>query len=634
MLLSATELKKEFASELVFEDVSFRLDRGEKVALVGRNGAGKTTLLKIICGEVEPDVGSIHLARGATIGVLAQHSNLDPTKTILEEAHAAQDHLRDLERRLQELENLDHPLSPEDLEEVSMLREHFIAEGGYNLDRDVESVLARLGFAEADFHKPVGGLSGGERTRLSLAKLLLEEPELLILDEPTNHLDLNATEWLESWVKQYNGAVLLVSHDRTFLEATADRVLEIREGTLTSYPGRFSQFLRLRAEADARREQMAERQAAEIARMEEFVRRFINSQRTAQARGRQKLVTKLKEQAIRPPAGANGLKVQLQPLKRSGDQVLATNQLGIAFGERQLFHNLTWSVRIGERWGVIGENGVGKSTLIKIVLGKNLPSEGEVQIGSNVEVGYFAQDLIDLDIDQTPIQALIDRTLWEVGPARNYLGRFLFTGDDAIRPIRTLSGGERNKLQLAILTALRPNLLILDEPTNHLDMPSREALIQVLAEYTGTLVIVSHDRYLLESCTSHTLDMRRDGCTVYDGSYPEYRLWRSQRTTTASAKRATPTSVAAKPVLSSRELSKEIVRTEKELANTESAVATQESALAAITDRMSRADPADDHLALARDYEAQEAALATLMSDWERLSLELEDLRAQQGAKT
>lgn len=635
MLLSVSNLKKEFASELVFDGVELRVNRGEKVAIVGRNGAGKTTFLRVLCGEYEPDAGSVNFGRGVTLGYLSQHSTLPENRTVIEEAQAAQDHLRELETRLAALEARTDELTPDDIEEMSMLREHFIAEGGYNLDRDVRSVLARLGFGVADYEKKISKLSGGERTRLSLAKLLLEEPELLILDEPTNHLDLEATEWLESWVKQYHGAILLVSHDRVFLEATAERVVDFRDETAKSYPARFTHYLSLRAEEDARQTILAARQAAEIARMDEYVRRFMNSQRTAQARGRLKQVTKLRAEAVSAPSAEKGMHFNFSPTKRPGDIVFETKGLGMAFGERQLFHDLDWMVMNGERWGVIGQNGVGKSTLIKVLLGKLPPTSGSYRIGASVEVGYFAQELHDLDLTQTPLSALINRTGMEIGPARNHLGRFLFTGDDTIRPIKTLSGGERNKLQLAILMALRPNVLVLDEPTNHLDMPSREALIEVLKDFAGTLILVSHDRWLLEKVTNNTLDLRRDGNTIYGGSYPEYRAWRERRATAGKTKvaaiEATPKVVAVSD-LSPRELSKEVARLEKAVETAESDVERAEKSLALASGKMVNASVDDDHLALSLAYAEQEKCLAAALDHWEKLSGELENRRAQQGA--
>ncbi|MBL8048882.1 MAG: ABC-F family ATP-binding cassette domain-containing protein [Chthonomonas sp.] len=632
MLLAVADLRKEFATEIVFEAVNLRVNYGEKLAIVGRNGAGKTTFLRILCGEYEPDGGSVNLGRGVTVGYLSQHSNLPEDRTVLQEAQAAQDHLRDLELRLAELEGRADSLSADELEEMSMLREHFIAEGGYNLDRDVRSVLARLGFQEPDYDKPIAKLSGGERTRLSLAKLLLEEPELLILDEPTNHLDLEATEWLEGWVRQYHGAILLVSHDRKFLEATAERVMDFRDQGAKVYPAKFTHYLTLRAEEDERQATLAARQAAEIDRMEEYVRRFMNSQRTAQARGRLKQVTKLKAQAVSAPSAEKGIHFNFSPTKRAGDIVLETKGLGMAFPGRTLFQNLDWLVMNGERWGVIGQNGVGKSTLIKCLLGQMPPSSGSYRIGASVEVGYFAQELVDLDLTQTALAALINRTGLEIGPARNHLGRFLFTGDDCIRPIKTLSGGERNKLQLAILMAMRPNVLVLDEPTNHLDMPSREALIEVLQEFTGTLLLVSHDRWLLERVTTNTLDLRRDGNTIYPGSYPEYRAFRDRASAPSPVKKAAVIEVA-KPAstMTPRELSKEIGRLEKAVSAAESDVERAETALQKASAAMVSAGPDADHLALSMAYADQESKLASAMSTWESVSLELEERRAEQG---
>ncbi|MCE9558992.1 MAG: ATP-binding cassette domain-containing protein [Armatimonadetes bacterium] len=632
MLLTVANLRKEFAAEIVLDGLDLRVDRHEKVAFVGRNGAGKTTLLKILMGEYEPDGGSVNWAKGVSVGYLSQHSRLDETRTVLDEAQSAQAHLRDLETRLKELEALaDAGLNPEELEEFSMLQEHFIAEGGYSVERDMRTVLARMGFGEEDYNKPVAKLSGGEKTRLTLAKLLLEEPELLILDEPTNHLDLEATEWLENWVKGYHGSVLLVSHDRMFLENAGQRVVELKDGKVKSYPGNFTKFLQLRAEEDARQADLADRQQQEMAKMDEFVRRFMNSQRTAQARGRLKLLTKLKEQAVEAPKADAGMKAGFAPLKRSGDQVLECEGLGMEFEDEKLFQNLNWGVRIKERWGVIGQNGVGKSTLLKILLGHLKPTSGRYMIGSNVEVGYFSQDAHNLDLNQSPILMLNERLGMEVGPARNLLGRFLFSGDDSMRPIRTLSGGERNKLQLAMLTAMKPNVLMLDEPTNHLDMPSREALAEVLKEFQGTLILVSHDRWLLSQVTSHTLDLRRDGHTTYPGPYPEYRAWREKGKPVLANAPTTASTEPAKPTMTPREVSKEIGRLEKELIKVEEEISKNEIALESL-ERIMAKPPADaDHYAMSVNHGTLRKAIDSGLELWEQTGSRIEELRAMQG---
>ncbi|MER3495482.1 MAG: ABC transporter ATP-binding protein, partial [Armatimonadota bacterium] len=500
------------------------MDRGEKVALVGRNGTGKSTLLRIISGQYPPDEGSVNVARGVKVGYLKQEAPVNLGRTLLEEAESGAAERLELQRRIEAFEAKGEiGLTGEELEEFGSLHERFVEMQGYSADRDVTHVLRRMGFTEDEFAKPTSSLSGGERTRLAIARLLLEEPDLLILDEPTNHLDLQATQWLESWVRDYPGAVLLVSHDRTFLDNTADRVLLLKDGAIKAYPGPFEHYLRLKAEDDARQTEVARRQQMEIDRLDEFVRRFMNSQRTAQARGRLKMKERLEASKVNAPRAEKGLAGGFSSGKRSGEVVLEAKKLRVGFDDGEvLIGSLDWTVTAGDRWGIVGANGAGKSTLVKTALGQRPAHGGQVKLGSNVDVGYFSQDAEDLDPTASPLDVLVYEDGMLPEPARKLLGRFLLSGDDVFRPIRSLSGGEKNKLSLARLTHQKPNLLVLDEPTNHLDMDSRDALIEILREYDGTLLLVSHDRHLLNAITRQTLDVQLDGVVQYPGSYAEY----------------------------------------------------------------------------------------------------------------
>ncbi len=655
MLLSVNHVAKLFGVDEVLSDVTFRVDAREKVALVGRNGVGKTTLLKIITGRMEPDRGGVQVARGAKIGYLRQEAPITFGRSVIEEAEAAVERQLEMRARLAELEvRLEAQATDEDLEEYALLHEHFLEAEGYSAETDVRTVLLKMGFTEDEFARSTDSLSGGERTRLAIARLLLEEPDLLILDEPTNHLDLQATEWLEGWLRQYHGAVLLVSHDRTFLERTAERVLEMREGTVKGYPGPFAHYLELRAADEARLAEVARRQDVEIAKMDEFVRRFMNSQRTAQARGRLKLMNRLLESKVSAPKAEKGMKAGFGDARRSGDVAVSAEKLAVGFpdldqptGELVLFRDLDWTVRYGERWGVVGENGSGKSSLAKAILGHLTPLAGRVRLGAGVVAGYFSQDAADLDPEESPL----DMMVWDLDlkppEARNLLGRFLITGDDVFRPIKTLSGGEKNKLSLARLTQLNPNLLILDEPTNHLDMASREALGEILEEYKGTLVLISHDRRLLGQVTDHTLDMRRTGPIQFPGSYLEYRSRSCRPLATAAAGPAqgargkAPASIPRlldgkpepEPALSPRELSKEIGRLEKLVAQIEVEVAELESELAEIEDRLANVDPKADVYAMTLEHGRVREDLAGSMAAWEEQASRLERLIAVRDGK-
>jgi ATP-binding cassette subfamily F protein 3 len=649
VLLSISNVVKSYGVDHILTGVTFRLDAREKVALVGRNGAGKTTLLKIMTGQTEPDGGGVQLARGAKVGYLRQEVPVDVGRTVLEEAEEAirgqlemRDRLLVLEAKLEE----GHP-TPEDLEEYALLHEHFMEAEGYSAERDIRVVLQKMGFTEDEFSKPTAKLSGGEKTRLALARLLLEEPDLLILDEPTNHLDLQATEWLENWIKGYHGAVLLVSHDRTFLENTAERVLEMRNGVVRSWPGPFDKFLKLKAEDEERMAEVARRQDIELAKMDEYVRRFMNSQRTAQARGRLKLMNRLLENKVEAPKSDRGMKGGFGIAQRSGDLVATCEKLTVGFdgleGRIVLYKELDWTVRFGERWGIIGENGAGKSTLVNILLGSIEPLSGRARLGANIVLGAFSQDATDLDLDLSPLDMMIYELDLKPADARNLLGRFLITGDDVFRPIRTLSGGEKNKLSLARLTHLNPNLLVLDEPTNHLDMDSREALAGVLKEYKGTLILVSHDRWLLGQVTEEILDVRKAGPIVYPGGYNDYRRRLSNPNPTLRPKPkevAPPPSIPKlldgkqapeEPVYTPRELSKEISRLERRVKEVETQVTHDEATLKDLEEKLANLSPTADVFSLTREHQATQEQLEGSLAAWEEHSNRLERLVALRG---
>ncbi len=634
MLLNITNVSKSFGSKVVLKDVNLRVEAREKVALVGRNGTGKTTLLRMITDGLDPDQGSVHLARGITVGYLSQIAELDPNETVLQSAERARSHLVQVETRLKELETrLESSPTEDELEEYALLHEHFIAEGGYSVENDLKTVLQRMGFEPSEFDKPVSALSGGQRTRLMLGRLLLEEPELLVLDEPTNHLDLEATEWLESWLRGYGGSVLLVSHDRTFLNNVATRIVELMEGRTKSYPGPFEKFLELRKEEDARLAEVAKRQQIQMDKLEDFVHRFMNSERTAQARGRLRHLNTLKSKAIQAPKQEKGMKAGFRETKRSGDIVVDAKGLSMAFGEQKLFQNLDWNVRRGERWGVVGANGIGKSTLAKILLRELPPSGGTFKLGANVDPGYFSQDASDVDLDMTPLLTIHYDCGLDLEQARNLLGRVLIEGDEVFQTNRSLSGGERNKLALARLIALQPNLLILDEPTNHLDMASRDALSAVLKEFRGTLILISHDRWLLSETTDHTLDLRRGGARIYPGNYADYRQTLESPIVATKALQATPNPAPPAPELSPftpRELSKEIQRLSRDVVERERAVSRVEMELERLEGVMSKPPPNADHYAMSLKYGELKDEHENALKAWIDAAARLDQLRELQ----
>ena len=636
MLLTVSGIKKEYAGEPILKGVTFKIDRYERVALIGRNGCGKSTLLKILVDELQPDAGSKQLARGARISYLKQDSQVNPNKTVLEEGQEGLRHLFAIKERLAILETeIERESTDELLEEYAMLHEHFEESDGYSLNRDVQTVLKKLGFAESQFNLSTAALSGGQRTRLALAKLLLEEPELLLLDEPTNHLDLDATEFLENWLRNYHGSAFIVSHDRRFLEAVATRVMEMQDGQVKSYPGDYKQYLRLRQEDEDRQKVVAAKQQIQIDKLDEYVRRFMNSQRTAQARGRLKQMNRLVETKVEAPKAERGLKAAIESSKRSGQDVVVVQKADIGYPEKVLIKGLTWTVRYQERWGVMGENGTGKSTLAKTLMSKLEPLNGIVRIGAGVSIGYFSQDAENFNYEQSPLDFMV----WEcdLSPidARHLLGRFLIEGDDVFRPIRSLSGGERNKLALAHLSVLKPNLLILDEPTNHLDMASREALAEILKEYSGTLILISHDRWLLGEIADHILDIKQSESVQYPGTFNEYRTATLTGKNVADKKGPKPSNikqnVPEEIELSPREVSKEINRLEQLIKKIEVDIEELELDIKEIEGQLAHLNASDDVLQLTREHTHKKDLMESFMASWEEVHLQLDSLKSKQG---
>jgi ATP-binding cassette subfamily F protein 3 len=489
-----------------------------------------------------------------------------------------------------------------------------------------------MGFEQADFEKPVAVLSGGEKTRLALAKLLLEEPDVLVLDEPTNHLAIDACQWLEGWIRNYRGTVLMVSHDRAFLEATATKIFRLEAGAILSYPGPFTKYLELHAANEARRAEESKRQAQEIAKLDEFVRRFMNSQRTAQARGRQKQMFKLIESRIEAPTKERGMAAGFGKTARSGNIVLQTKKLQVGYQNNTLIKSLDWTVMYQERWGVVGSNGAGKSTLIKTCLGEIPCVSGEARFGSSTEIGYFTQDSEDFDHDKSPLEVLTNEDGLNPPDARKLLGRFLLSGDDVYRPIGTLSGGERNKLSLARLTHLKPNVLVLDEPTNHLDMDSRDALAQLLKEFSGTLILVSHDRWLLNQVTDHTLDVRNGKTVAYPGNYSEYEAHSTKTALPSKGPQANSGGESAlSPSLTPRELSKAIQAAQREAEQAENAVSVAEEQLAELEKQLAAPAEGADITTLSIAHHAQTKSIQVLMDAWAETMEQLSRLESQRG---
>ncbi len=634
-LLTVNNLEKAFGGDVIFSGISFRLNWRQKLGLVGRNGCGKTTLLRILTGQMEADRGSVRYARGVRFGYLRQEQMVEHGWTVRQEAVDAFAPVLEMERRLLELQQAMAEANSEDhlqtvMEEYGLLHDRFEAMGGYENLRDIPQVLRRLGFDEGDLDKPTARLSGGEKTRLALAKLLLSAPDVLLLDEPTNHLDLQATEWLEEFLHDFGGAVILVSHDRYFLDRVVTTVAELQNARLTLYNGNFSAYWTQREANRARQAEMHEREQREIARLTEFFEKWKNtpskkSQAVMRLRWAERIRAHMTE---RPESSGKSMRVSIKPKTTSGNEVVIADRLTKRFGDRTLFEDLNLLIWRGQRVGVVGPNGAGKSTFIRMLLGKEQPTSGHLRLGASVTVGYFAQEASELDLEATVLENMLQVAEMQPLEARTHLGKFLFSGDDVFRRVADLSGGEKNKLALAQLTYLRPNLLILDEPTNHLDIASREALTRMLTQYEGTLLLVSHDRYLLDQVTNKTLEIADGRATFFDGPY---RVYREEKRRLSEREAVVKREAAAEPAASSRpadrnpltagmnsfQLSRERKRAVKTVLETEARVSETEDWLKRIEEALSAPMPGDDVVKLARDYERAQRELEDALKAWE-----------------
>lgn len=525
ILLSAKNLRKHYGPEPVLDGVTFDLRAGERVSLVGPNGTGKTTLLKILAGREEADSGSFDLGARAQIGLLEQHPEFPADQTVWDEARQA---MRDLIALAEQAEQIAETLSETDdtqqrerlAHRFDDLQQQLHHRDAYNLDHKIERVLTGLGFEAATFSQPVTQLSGGQQNRLLLARLLLEEPDVLLLDEPSNHLDIDATEWLEEYLIQSNLALIVVSHDRYFLDKVTERTLELLRGTVDSYPGNYTAYQRQKAERLEVQRRTYEKQQGDIAKMQEFVRRHHYGQKHAQAEDRRKKLERIER--VDPPREITAPAMGFPDASRTGDIVVRVEGLSKSF-DGPLIQDLTFDILRGERWGILGPNGSGKTTLIRCLLDLCEPDAGRIVLGTGVQVGYFDQLLHCLGDDADVIDAVRpDHKEFSEQQRRDLLARFGLTEDMVFQKVNSLSGGERNRTGLAKLAASDANFLVLDEPTNHLDLWARESLERSLKKFDGTVLFVSHDRYFLNRVADHLLVVEPGRFRVIDGNYETY----------------------------------------------------------------------------------------------------------------
>jgi ATP-binding cassette subfamily F protein 3 len=632
-LLTAHNLGQSFGPDDIFSGISVEIPRRARIALVGPNGAGKTTLLNILVGLDIPTEGTVSRAKGLQIGHLPQRPELVGSHSVWEEMLKAFTELRRMEGRVQELETaLADPAQHDSiLQQYGELQHRFEEAGGYIYENRIKMVLSGLGFRTADYHRSLAQLSGGQRTRALLGRLLLDEPDVLVLDEPTNHLDIKAVEWLENFLKDFPGAVLAVSHDRYFMDEFAAIVWEMDFGTLEVYRGNYSHYVRQREERYERRLKEYETQQEFLAKEMDYIRRNIAGQNTRQAKGKLRRLETMKKRGklLTRPRQRHNLHIQMGQSARSGDKALMTRALAVGYpdADAPLFHVPDITLWRGEVAALIGPNGAGKSTFLKTIIGQQKPLAGEVKIGASVQIGYFAQAHELLNPNNSVIDEVIGVKPMTPAEARNFLGPFLFQGDDVFRPIETLSGGERGRVALAKLALSGANLLLLDEPTNHLDIDSQEILQNVLANFEGTILLVSHDRYLIEALATQIWAVSPGQLEVFEGSYREFVGSKALTPNPSPSGEKNPT---PQPPLHAMESSVPVkpkhglnpYQLEKRIQQVEAQIHQLEVQLSDLTDALTQASTAGDSARvyqLGEQYTQTEQELDLAMTEWATL---------------
>jgi ATP-binding cassette subfamily F protein 3 len=642
-ILSVQNLGKRFGSEQIFSGISFQVAEREHVALVGVNGAGKSTVLRIIAGIEEQSEGIVVKSDGARVTYLPQEARFDSDRTLLEEAQEAFAPVMAAADRMRELEHLMGVVDGDEfdalIEEYAHLQQRFETHGGFEMEHRTEQILSGLGFEEDQFEQPVKQLSGGQKTRVALAKALLADPDLLLLDEPTNHLDLTMLDWLEDFLRGWGGACLIVSHDRYFLDRVTTRTLDLSFGRVEDYPAPYAGYLKLREERRSRHWKEYEEQQEFIEKTEEFIRRFRAGQRSREARGRQTRLDRLER--IERPREHQELSINITPVTRSGENVLRTSQLTVGYATRLrgnleeqdvLVKTPELMVERGDRVALIGPNGGGKTTLLRTLMGDIPVLKGHFEFGTNVQIGYYAQSHEQLPPTGSPLSVVLEAQPMGEESARTFLGRFLFSDDDVFKPIGALSGGERSRLALGLLLLKRANFMVLDEPTNHLDVSARESLEEMLSSFPGTLLFVSHDRYFIDKLATR-LWVVEDGTVVqFMGNYSDYQR---KKAGVAIQQPARPESVkeAPKPAAAIRprdNRSESSVR--KAISQAEREISKLESKLNEISDALTIAEVDQDFekmAELSERFDTTQEQLELAYEMWESASADLQDLVGQ-----
>ena len=641
MILNATNISKSFGSNEIIKDATFLVNEHEKVAIVGVNGAGKTTLLKILTGEESADSGSITLAKDAKLGYLRQINNVDSALSIIDELYTVIEPILNMEKRMSQMQEDMKHLTGSELEELyssyTALTHSYELMDGYAAKSRVVGILKGLGFEEDDFDRKINTLSGGQKTRVFLAKLLLEEPDIILLDEPTNHLDLRSIEWLESYLLNYKGAVIIVSHDRYFLDKIVSKVIDIENGNVQMYLGNYTDFsnkkqmlLDAKMKEYLNQQQEIKHQEAVITKLKQFNR----EKSIKRAESRQKQLEKI-ERVEAPQTYSENMRLSLDISKESGKDVLTVHNLSKSFDHKKLFWDINFEIKRGERVAIIGDNGTGKTTLLKIINGLLNPDTGEVIYGSNVSVAYYDQEHQVLHMDKTLFDELSDTypdmTNTQI---RNILAAFLFTGEDVYKKIADLSGGERGRVSLVKLMLSKANFLLLDEPTNHLDIVSKDVLENALNNFPGTVCYVSHDRYFINKTATRILDLTENRLLNYIGNYDYYIEKReaveeaANLTNTEQAEKPADVSESKKEWIDNKTALAQKKKVKNALNKCEKEISEIEDKLQDVDEEFSNPENASNVgklMELQKQKEALEKRLDKLMEDWEELTLQTEE---------
>ncbi|OPZ93884.1 MAG: putative ABC transporter ATP-binding protein YheS [Firmicutes bacterium ADurb.Bin419] len=638
IVLGSNNISISFGTRQILENVTFSVQDTDKIGVVGVNGAGKSTLFKIITSSYTADTGDIYLAKGCKIGYLAQNSELESSNSILEEVLSAFSHLIKMEERIKELEKLISVEKNEErlssfMKEYSNLCDNFSRNGGYEYNSRTRGILKGLGFKEEEFDLKTSSLSGGQKTRLAMAKLLTEEPDLLLLDEPTNHLDINAVEWLEDFLINYRKGVMIISHDRFFLDRITNRTLEIENCECRFYNGNYTNYIKQKEQDREIQQKHYELQQKEIARMEAFIeqqRRWNREKNIVAAESRQKAIDRM-EKIDKPQNLPGKIRIDFKVEIQSGNDVLSVDRLTKEYPGRRLFNNLSFKVKKSERVFVLGPNGCGKSTLLKILTGKIDDYSGNFQFGHNTKTAFYDQEHSDLSLNNTIIDELLEASNnLSQTDIRNALAMFLFTGDDVFKEISKLSGGEKGRISLLKIMLSGSNVLILDEPTNHLDINSREVLENSLADFEGTLIIVSHDRYFIDKLATRIVELDKDSYMDYNGNYSGFRQYKSRISVeTKPDNQVEAVSAAKLSHIATKEEKARRRKLEKQYSDTEKEIALLEKNLKDLSVEMQSEEVLSDHVRLTDLHNKQVEMgnrLESLYELWESLAVEIEAL--------